>query len=234
MAKRVAGVTAEAFLSQLGPEYHRKMAARREQQLARAAAEQAELSGLLGRIRETGFVTDSVDALRRSGVVYKKAIHLLLDELFQPHSAGALEQIVRAMSVPYAGPDAGPALVRLFHLVPDEKENASLKWAIGNALEIVADGSLVDELLSVSLDRKFGRARQMVVLALARFPSSEVIDGLVSLLDDADVGGHAVTALARMRDPRTHPWLERFRDDPRTWVRKEVRNAFAKGKRRKP
>jgi len=58
-----------------------------------------------------------------------------------------------------ARPDAGPALVRLFR---EPRLNVETRWAVGAALNRVADASLLDEMIALTKDRSLGPARQLV------------------------------------------------------------------------
>lgn len=134
-------------------------------------------------------------------------------------------------SVPWAKPLATPALIEAFRVLPasDDPEGTGLRWAIGNALEVLADKSLLDELIEIARDRRYGLARQMVVLGLARPRDERVIPILISLLDDEDVQGHAALALGKLRARDAHVALTSLAEHaPKAWVRKEARSALAK------
>ena len=88
--------------------------------------------------------------------------------------------------------------------------------------------SVFDDLVRLVENRSFGKARQMVVLGLGRSKRSEVVPLLIGLLDDDDVSGHAVKALAKLGAQDARPELERMVSDPRSWVRKEAQKALAK------
>lgn len=99
--------------------------------------------------------------------------------------------------------------------------------ARGHLGATVWDDAHFDDLVGLARDRSFGRAREMIVLGLSRSKRPEAGGVLTELLDDADVNGHAVKALRKLRVPSARPGLERMLGDKRAWVRKEARRALA-------
>lgn len=55
------------------------------------------------------------------------------------------EGLVRALTVPAARPAAAPVLIEAFRRESDHSETR-LGWVIGNALSVVADDSVFDEI----------------------------------------------------------------------------------------
>ena len=163
---------------------------------------------------------------------YRAAVPVLLawldradDDVPAVDRAKFREGLVRALSVKEARGVAGPALVREFYR---PGASADYRWVVGNALEVVADGSVFPDLVGLVRDQTFGRDRQMAVLALARIKDPQAIEVLVELLDDEDVAGHAVMALGRLKARPARSAIERRLDDSRPWVRKEVKKALLK------
>jgi HEAT repeat protein len=76
------------------------------------------------------------------------------------------------------------------------------------------------ELAALAQDRRYGKARQMIVLGLGRSKRPEAVELLVGLVDDPDVDGHAVKALGRLRAAAAREVLESKCDDKRAWVRR--------------
>ena len=181
---------------------------------------------VLEELRQAGFVVESLDQLRHSGAAYKGAIPVLLRWLPLVPNEDVKESIVRALSVPFAKPVAARPLIVEF--LRAGESSSGLKWAIGNALEVVADESVLDDLCELALDRRHDIARQMIVLRLGKSKNPRVVDVLIQLLDDDQVSGHAVSALGRLRAQKARPHLERFLTDWRSWVRKKAAKALAK------
>jgi hypothetical protein len=187
------------------------------------------LSALLSELADAGYPAASVSDLRDSGLVYTAGVPVLLKWLPMVPQQDK-EGIVRALSVPWAKPQALGPLIALFQAepVPADPMGESLRWAVGNALDVLWDDTRFDELVALTLDQRFGTARQMVVLGLGRSRRPEAVDVLIRHLDDAVVNGHAVKALGKLRDPRARVGLESMTADKRTWVRKAAERALSR------
>jgi HEAT repeat protein len=185
---------------------------------------------LLSDLASVGYEVDSVSELRTSGLRYREAVPILLNWLPRSTSVAEKEEIVRALSVPWAREEALDPLIEEFRAVPlsGGPQEELLRWAIGNAIEVLWDDARLDELIELARDGRFGKARQMVVLGLGRSKKPEASDVLIALLDDPVVSGHAVKALGKLRVPRARPGLERMTSDSRAWVRKEAEKALAR------
>lgn len=126
----------------------------------------------LGRV---GVGVNDLWDLVNGSVQYRSAVPVLLDWLVHVDERVPEEQrqilregLVRALTIPAARPVAAPILINEFRRTIDPS---------GNALAVVADDSVFEEIESLSRDRSFGKARQMVVMGLGhskdrvRFPS---------------------------------------------------------------
>lgn len=177
-----------------------------------------------------GVATRSLTELRQSGKRYRGAVPVLLRWLERASDPKVKEELVRALSVPWAKPMATGPLIEQFQLVDQsvDPSGLGLRWTIGNALDVVFDDGSFDALAGLAQDRRYGKARQMVVLGLGKSKRPEAADVLLGLLDDPDVDGHAVKALGKLRSPAAREALEIKLDDRRAWVRDEARKALAK------
>lgn len=171
-----------------------------------------------------------MDELRESGRRYTAATPVLVDSLQRTQNVREKQSIVRALSVPWAKKQALVPLIQEFRDLPigSGPDVDSLRWAVGNALEILWDDTYFEDLVGLARDERFGKAREMIVLGLKRSKRPEAGDVLIELLDDPVVNGHAVKALARLKPPRARAGLERMTADSRPWVRKAATNALAK------
>jgi hypothetical protein len=181
---------------------------------------------VLAALSEIGFNVDSIGDLRRMRIKYERAVPVLLQWLPEITDPRVKEDIVRTLSVPWAQPCAARPLINEFERVADPT-GTDLRWAIGNALEVVADESVLDELLRLAADRRYGRAREMVVLGLGKMKDPRAVNVLIDLLFDEEVAGHAVMALGKLRATAARTHVERFLNHPKTWVRKEAKKALA-------
>jgi hypothetical protein len=164
---------------------------------------------------------------------YKAAIPVLVDWLRNverrvpgPDQRAVREGLVRALSVSAARPGAAPVLIEEFR--KSDHSETGLGWVVGNALSVVADDSVFDEIAALAQDPGYGKARQMIVLGLGRSKDPRAVPLLVGLLGDADVTAHAVMALGRLRPHGVRPAVEQLLDHPQALVRREAKKAMAR------
>jgi HEAT repeat protein len=185
---------------------------------------------IVSRLNERGGVAiKSVFDLVNTKNSYAAAIPVLLDCLPEVQDKWIKEGVVRALSVKEARGTAEPALVREFEAItPDDRERQSLKWAIGNALSTVATDAVADQLIRIAQDKRHGKAREMIVVALANLRDAQVVDTLIALLADDEVCGYAAIALGKLKSKRAVDPLQCLLQHSQPWVRKEVEKALGK------
>lgn len=188
------------------------------------AAHWRQMAPLMEELHAAGFSEATLDELRISRKPYASAIPILVRWLPRVEDASAKESIVRTLSVPWARGIATRAVLDEFHRAPQEWEG--LRWAIGNAMEVLADDGVAPEILTIVADPAQGTARQMFVLALGRLRYYESIPTLTRLLSDEDVAGHAAMALGHMGAAEALAELERLARGARPWIRKEATKAL--------
>lgn len=184
-----------------------------------------EEAAILSGLRDLGHDVGSLAELRHSGKRYPAAISLLVDALVSARERATQMEIVRALSVPWAKPAATRPLIEFFRTVDDPSE-LGVRWAAGNALEVVWSDDAFEDLADLARDRAYGRSREMVVLGMAKSNRVEAGEILIGLLEDPDVNGHAVKALRKLKIPAARPGLEKMLHDDRGWVRKEAQRAL--------
>jgi hypothetical protein len=180
---------------------------------------------ILAELRELGLGVEHIQDLYQQRYDYQRAIPLLVSWVPRVHDRAVKEMLVRAVTVPWGRGIAGPTLVEAFERAGDYPD--SFQWAVGSAIETVADASLLDDMIRLARDRDYGRAREMIVMGLGRIRRPEAVRTLIELLDDPEVAGHAVKGLARLQPPEARAALERFIDDERGWVKLAARRAIA-------
>ncbi len=174
-----------------------------------------------------GVDVKSIYDLVNSSKAYPAAIPVLLNLLDEDFSNGVVKEgIVRALSVKEAIGIAARPLIEQFKKAPNEKE--LLRWTIGNALSIVADDSVVYDIIDLVKDKRNGNARQMLTVALANTKDRRVVDVLIESLDDDGVAGHALIALRKLKAVKARDKIERLTDHPKHWIAKEARLLQAK------
>ncbi len=187
-------------------------------------------------LRSSGCEVEDIYELlmRRGGGISQETIAALREILPDLKANRIKEGVVRALSVRQAL-SAGPALVDEFRaLGPADayrnKFELHLHWAIGNALAEVADDSLFEELVSLLTDRQYGRAREMLALALTRMRSrrEDAIQVLLECLDDEQVRAHTIDALGRLKAINSIPKIEVYLHSSSRLIRSEAKKALRK------
>src|SRR5262249_43716844 len=157
-----------------------------EQERQYAIAEHQRITApIVAELQSAWFAYTSLDDHRRSGKRYRAAVPILVSWLPKVEALDVKESIVRTLSVPRAKAIATRPVLQEFSKAP--KDAMALRWAIGNAMEVIADSSVADEILSIVEDSSNGIARQMFVLALGNLQYPRAIPVLIGLLNDEDV-----------------------------------------------
>jgi hypothetical protein len=181
---------------------------------------------VLTDLARAGFSLEWVSDLYSKKLNYKDAIPVLIKWLPQIENPDVKEDIVRALSVPWAKHTVAPKLLveefRKYRAYP------GLLWAIGNALSVVADDNVLSDIVGLIQDKTYGKAREMLVVALGNMKSPDVKYTLIELLDDEDLAGYAIMALGKLKCKEARPAIERFRTHPKSWVRREAIKALAR------
>ena len=182
---------------------------------------------ILADLSQLGVRIDSLSELVNKSIDYQVAIPLLISWLPRTSNTAVKSTLVRSLTVKWAKPEAAIPLIKEFQKTP-QSEEFGLKWAIGNALSVVADDSVFDEIVELVRDKRHGRAREMLAVALANMKNPRAVDVLLSLLDDDEIAGHALIALRKLAPPEAREAIEQFVDHPKTWVRNEAKRALKK------
>jgi hypothetical protein len=168
------------------------------------------------------------------------AIPVLLRWLSRLDNFAIRECIVRALTDKAARPLAGPALVEEFKRVPisDDPRLLHYKWAIANALTVVSDDLLFEDIAALLLDERHNWPRSRLAIAMQRMMKRkpDAISVLAQVLDQdkgvegdaADPAGTAIRVLGNLRAYETAPAIKPFLDHPEPLVRKEAEKALAK------
>jgi len=208
------------------PNYPQQLAERERQREEAVRRIREDSAPLIKELAAAGFDYPDLHALVHSGTKYPEAVPILLKWLTRVRNFDLKESIVRTLSVPWASPAAVHPLLEEFRQY--EPSHDSYYWAVGNALWVVANPSVVSEMLQIAGDKRFQRARQMIVLALGRLKDPRIVRVLTGLLTDRDVLAHAVIALGRQGDPDSLSHLRPFLLDENSYVRQEARKAVAR------
>ncbi|MBN2340799.1 MAG: hypothetical protein JXX29_12835 [Deltaproteobacteria bacterium] len=175
---------------------------------------------VLDDLKSAGFHVSNIRELRTKK--FKSAIPVLIKWLPNISDVFVKEDIIRTLSVPWAGA-AVPVLLREFSSTIDET-NTGVRWAIANALEVLADDEIFDELVLLIKNKSLGRSREMLVLALAKMKRrrEDSIQLLIDLLADKEVSGYALSALLKYRAKIPASYISPFLNSPQTWIKKDA------------
>jgi len=180
---------------------------------------------ILAELRALGLDVEHIQDLYNRPLDYRPAMPLLVSWIPRVEDETVKEMLVRAVTDRAARGIAGPTLIDAFERADDYAD--SFRWAVGNALETVAEPGILDAMIRLARERRYGKAREMVVLGLGRIKRPEAVRTLIDLLDDPEVAGHAVKGLAKLQPPEARSALERFVDHEQGWVRLAARRAIA-------
>jgi hypothetical protein len=192
---------------------------------AHITAYQREVAPILVDLARLGIHVDSLDPLINTAMDYRVAIPLLISWLPQVSYPPVKESLARALTLKEAKGVAARPLVEEYRNVPGEEES-SLKWAIGNALSMVADDTVYTDIVELVRDKRHARDREMLAIALGNMKNPQAVDVLIELLDDEQVAGHALMGLRKLAPPEARSKVEPFLNHPKTWVRKEAQLAL--------
>jgi HEAT repeat protein len=194
----------------------------------------ATVEALLEQLSEVGWPVRSLAELVNTRRQYPEVVPVLTEWLESLDATDIrrlprdVEMAVRALAVPTARGTAARCLINLFRLVPESSTCHHLRWAIGNTLEVVADGSVAHDMVALATDRRYGPARQMIVLGLGRLASDCADEVLIDLLEDDQVVGHAIMALRRRRATRAVAAITPLLRHPKPWVRTEAKKTLTR------
>lgn len=176
---------------------------REEERLVREYRRRA--APMLRELVRLGFEIEGVDDLYNSNVDYRAAIPVLLKWLPRQKDPAIKENIVRALSIRWARPVAArPLLVEWNNLRRVRSQDEELlKFAIGNALSVVSDDSVFDDVARILRDRWQFRQAPVLVEALGNMKDPRASELLLALLKRERGEGFLVSALRTLKRLRS-------------------------------
>jgi PBS lyase HEAT-like repeat len=225
-------VTVEEFMAENNrdPEFLARVAEREKKRQDRIREIKMVSAPVVQDLRDAGYEVDSIEGLidlyQRYRAPYNDAVPLLISWLPRVTNTDVKEIITRVLCVPWAK-EAAPTLIQEFRSASETSAGKTfLKWDIGNTLSVVADDNVFDDIVDLVLDKRHGRDREMLALALANMQDERAVDVLIQLLDDDDLVGHSIAALRKLKAKKAEPYVEKHLSHPRTWVRNEAKKAL--------
>lgn len=171
--KRMTAAEALAIL-QADPEWVRKNEEREAQRKAIEIRFRAEEAPILADLAQAGYTIESVWDLVNTRAKYPQAIPVLLKHLAREYHPRILEGIARALTVPEArGPGAWFILEALKRQPKDVLPHGQPRWALANALTVIADSSMVAELQNLIADDEYADVRERLTAALKKARSKK-------------------------------------------------------------
>jgi len=221
-------ITAEELLRQRegDPLYCAQMQNLAKQKAATSAKFMEAAAPLMAELAATGYEVESLEVIPQSRS-HKDAVPILIKWLPKVASFPVKQSIIRALSVSWAGRDAVNALLTEFHSTSGSS-TVGLKWAIGNALEVLASDEFFDAYVKVAQEKHHGIARQMVVSALGKMKNPKAVNVLLGLLGDEEVVGHALIGLKKLKAKEARPQIEPLLNHSKAWIRKAAKETLAR------
>jgi HEAT repeat protein len=210
------------------PEWVARREAKDQARLARVKANRIAAAPVLKELAEAGYRSSSLADLRGGDSSYISAVPILIKWLEKSSNREVKQDIARALSFKWARPEATSALIREFRLANDDDTGLGLRWTIANALAEVADDGVFNEIVELVTDSRYGRAREMLAIALGNMTDRRAIGVLIKLLGDDEVAGHAVIALGRQRAKAAEGHIEPFTHHAKAWIRREAKKSLAR------
>ena len=178
-------------------------------------------TALLEQAAAHGVKVATVAELRRYGARCAPFVEALVSAVRETNSPQLLEHLAAVLAAPWARDAAFQPLAERYRSAPNSPP--SLKAALAQALGVLADERSTAALMEFAAARKHGNSRAELVTALGRLNG----DGVLELLRDPGVGGHALSALRvyveRTRDSIDPLLVKPFHSDGRAWVRRDAK-----------
>jgi HEAT repeat protein len=169
--------------------------------LRRVEAALAE-AGVAGA-QDFGRFVNNTEFFAPSTIDERAAMPVLLALLPCLTDSQVVAAAARHLRRPWARPIAFDGLLAAFDTWAS-REPTGAGWHLGEALATAADKESVPALLERARERRYGKARQMIVAALWRFRKDDpqVGPALRDLCSDPDVCLHAMSAYRRTVGPK--------------------------------
>lgn len=191
---------------------------------------EAENKRVIEALQKVGIQVTNVYDLVNTRKPYTAAIPILVGVLSEIDDDGIKEGIVRALTIKEARGIAAKPLIKEFERISDQDpaQRQLLKWAIGNALSVVADESVFEKLVGLLKDKKHGKAREMLAVALGNMKDPRAADILIEMLNDEELAGHSLIALGKLKAKKAIPYIQHFLNHQKPWICVEAKRALSK------
>lgn len=221
----------EEFLAD--PEYRARRAALAAEHEYLVQRNREDSAPVVRDLAQVGFGVEFVDDLYGLGLDYRAAVPVLLRWLPLVDNPDVKRGIIRALSVEWARPVAARPLVDELHrqLPACERDSDDVRWTIANALDVVADDSVLDDLLDLLPDERLDRdTRATLLRPLGNMRDPRAADHLVQMLRTENEAFpfvvSALIAVGRLRFVAARDVVERHLQHHDREVRQEAKRAL--------
>ena len=181
----------------------------------------------VSELKKVGITIKNIYDLVNTNIPYPEAIPVLKQLLKDGIShVGLKSGILRALAVPEAKGEIGSILINEFYKTP--KDKMTLRWTIGNTMEVVICKDDIDEVIKIVGDKSNGMSRQMFVLALGNIPSEKSEDILIKVLNDEEIAAHALAALGKLKSKKAKIKIIELTEHSNSLIKKEAKKALKK------
>jgi len=178
---------------------------------------------VVNTLREAGVqVHDVYDLI--NGATPSAAVPVLIQLLPLLDNNTIKEGVIRALGDKAATGVAAKPLIAELKRIGGAKP--LLAWAVANSLAEVVQPGDFEEVQSLVHDASLGKAREMLVVALARTKHPDAAAELAKLAADEALAGYVVMGAGELRARELRPFVEQQLNSPTPWVRKEAKKAL--------
>lgn len=220
---KTTNLTSQELLARLSqdPEFLANEERRAKERVLREAQHREIEKPVLQNLESLGLKVSSIaDLVRDYAPLGPEVTGPLLSWIPRIENESVNEGLVRALAAA-AEPFDGHALIEAF----EKTQSEEFRWAIANTMAEGRPYGVADWLMEVVPDPSYGKAREMLVLALARLVvSRRANDVLLAVFDQ--LPGHAAAGLAEAGGLRELKVLRDMREKYKGWVKKEIDRAI--------
>lgn len=165
MRKHAKTMTAAEFIAkrQNDPEWVAADKEREEKSRARGERLRAEEAPMLADLRAAGWEVESIWDFVNTRDSYPTAVPVLAAHLDRSYDPWTREGIIRALTVPEARGETAQLIID--QLKRSDNEDKNIRWALANALTVIADKTMVGDLIDMHDDKRFEDVKKILKVA---------------------------------------------------------------------
>ena len=179
---------------------------------------------VLNELEKRGLRLNSIWDLVNGPDCPKELIPTLVECLREVRHPSVKEGIVRSLTIRAARGIADDALLHEFRNSDDDL----YRWTVGHALRTVLSPKDYRIIIDLVKERRYGSGRQELVDKLGYVNKPEVVTTLLDMLEDDDVMGHAIGALARLKASDALPKVRMLVNHRFPFVRRSAKKFIKK------